>query len=144
MNIIIRNAVVDDYKAIADISRNDLGYTCSDEMVKVRLENIDDNRELVLAACINDVIVGFIHAEKYEALYFDTVVNLLGLAVSEQYRKNGVGKLLLSECEKWARDSGVKYVRVNSGATRAEAHSFYRNLGYDNEKMQIRFLKDLS
>lgn len=143
MNIVIRKAVADDYNAIADISRNDLGYDCSDEMVKARLKNIDDSREIVFSACINDSVVGFIHAEKYEPLYFEPMVNLLGLAVSVTYRKNGVGRLLLAECEKWAEFGGAKYIRVNSGASRVEAHSFYRNLGYDNEKIQIRFLKGL-
>ena len=38
---------------------------------------------------------------------------------------------------------GIKKVRVNSGFSRKEAHEFYRSLGYNNEKEQIRFLKSL-
>lgn len=144
MDIIIREAALEDYKAVADICRDDLGYDCSDELVKLRLNNLDDNRERVFVAYCDKAVVGFIHAERYDALYFKTVVNLLGLAVSKEYRKNGIGRLLLNECEKWAKSIGAGFIRANSGEYRFDAHTFYRNSGYNNEKKQIRFLKELS
>lgn len=45
--------------------------------------------------------------------------------------------------QNWAKENGIKKVRVNSGFSRKEAHEFYRSLGYNNEKKQIRFLKSL-
>lgn len=144
MEINIRKAAVDDYKEITEICIHDLGYNCSAELVKVRLENMDDEREKVFVSCADGKIAGFIHAEKYDALYFETVVNLLGLAVAQKYRKNGIGRMLLNECENWSKSIDAKYVRANSGSARSDAHIFYRNAGYNNEKMQIRFLKELS
>ena len=143
MEINVKQAVVDDYKEIAEICIHDLGYNCSVELVKARLENVDNEREKVFVACVDGKIAGFIHAEKYDALYFEAVVNLLGLAVAQEYRKNGIGRMLLNECESWAKSIGAKYVRANSGSARSDAHIFYRNAGYNNEKMQIRFLKEL-
>lgn len=143
MEINVKQAVVDDYKEITEICIHDLGYNCSVELVKARLENVDNEREKVFVACVDGKIAGFIHAEKYDALYFEAVVNLLGLAVAQEYRKNGIGRMLLNECESWAKSIGAKYVRANSGSARSDAHIFYRNAGYNNEKMQIRFLKEL-
>lgn len=40
-------------------------------------------------------------------------------------------------------DRGIKEIRLNSGGTRKEAHEFYRTIGFDDEKMQIRFLKEV-
>lgn len=71
------------------------------------------------------------------------MVNILGLAVSADYRRKGIGKALLNHTEDWARKSGINYVRLNSGITRKEAHNFYRAMGYDNEKVQIRFMKHI-
>ena len=44
---------------------------------------------------------------------------------------------------KWAKENGIKKVRLNSGFSRKDAHIFYRSIGYNNEKEQIRFMKEL-
>lgn len=46
--------------------------------------------------------------------------------------------------ENWAKVCGIHAVRLNSGKARTEAHKFYRSIGYDNEKAQIRFFKNLT
>ena len=80
---------------------------------------------------------------KYKTLYFNELVNLLGLAVAKNYRRQGVATELIKHVEHWARDNGIKMIRLNSGSSRKEAHEFYRKLGFDNEKEQIRFMKSL-
>ncbi len=139
----IREAVVSDYAGICKVAVDDLGYECKPELVKYRLENLDSNREKVFVAETDGKIVGFIHAEMYNALYFKSMVNLQGLAVANEYRHKGYGRALLGEVEAWAKSKDIDLIRVNSGFSRKEAHAFYRNLGYDNEKEQIRFLKQL-
>ena len=48
MEINVKQAVVDDYKEITEICIHDLGYNCSVELVKARLENVDNERERFL------------------------------------------------------------------------------------------------
>ena len=36
-----------------------------------------------------------------------------------------------------------KLIRLNSGGTRTQAHNFYRNIGFSDEKTQLRFIKSL-
>lgn len=142
-DIIIRQAKIEDYKDICKICCDDLGYNCSEELVKERLEGLDKNNERVLVAVYNGKVVGYLHAQIYKTLYFEELINFLGLAVSKEYRNKNVGTRLVNEIENWAKENGIKKVRVNSGFSRKEAHEFYRSLGYNNEKEQIRFLKCL-
>lgn len=142
-DIIIRQAKIEDYKDICKICCDDLGYNCSEELVKERLKGLDKNSERVLVAVYNSEVVGYLHAQIYKTLYFEELINYLGLAVSKEYRNKKVGTKLVNEIENWAKENGIKKVRVNSGFSRKEAHEFYRSLGYNNEKEQIRFLKSL-
>ena len=139
----IRKAMVNDSGMIHDLCVNDLGYECDGELVRKRLEGLDPERECVFVAVADDRIAGFIHVEKYEVLYCQGMANILGLAVAKNYRRQGIGGKLLTEAAKWAASMGLPMVRLNSGMTRKEAHTFYRNMGYDNEKEQMRFLKTL-
>lgn len=139
----IRLAKVDDYKDICKISCDDLGYNCNEELVKTRLEELDLKNERVFVADYDGKAVGYLHAQVYKTLYFDELVNFLGLAVSKEYRKHKIGTKLIKAIENWALSIGINKIRVNSGYSRKEAHEFYRKLGYKNEKEQIRFLKEL-
>lgn len=67
------------------IKSSHLGYKCNEEFVANRINNLDENRERVFVAQINDIVVGYIHAEIYNTLYFDSVVNIFGLAVLSGY-----------------------------------------------------------
>ena len=141
--MIIREAKEQDYIAIGRISHDDLGYECSYELVSHRLRNLDKQREIVLVVVVDENVVGYVHAEIYNVLYFESMVNILGLAVSSQYRKQGIGKALIGEVENWAESVNIKFIRLNSGATRKDAHSFYKAVGFDDCKEQLRFIKCL-
>ncbi len=139
----IRQANAEDYESIHTLSEKELGYPCDKELVHKRLSNIELDRECVFVAVMDDRVVGFIHVEKYETLYIPAMANILGIAVAGSYQRQGIGRALLEEAEKWAEKKGMNAMRLHSGDTRKEAHKFYRNLGYRNEKKQIRFLKPL-
>lgn len=139
----IREARITDYERIQSICELDLGYICEKDLVKMRLTNLDHKRECVYVACEDNKVIGFVHVEVYEVLYAPSMANILGIAVSSEYRRQGIGKLLLSKAEEWAKCKGINMMRLNSGATRKEAHEFYRSMGYNDEKSQQRFIKSL-
>lgn len=87
--------------------------------------------------------MGYLHLEEYDVLYAGHMVNVLGIAVSSAWRRQGVGRALLSAGEAWARSKGAVAVRLVSGEARKGAHAFYQNLGYTGNKLQRNFKKPL-
>lgn len=63
--------------------------------------------------------------------------------MKNEYRNKGVGKKLLLTAEAWSVENQIKIMRLNSGVSRTNAHNFYRHLGYNSEKEQLRFMKRL-
>ena len=141
MGITIRYANTHDSEAIALICSDDLGYICSDTLVRAKLSGLDKSREAVFVADFDGKVIGYVHVEKYDTLYMETLANILGLAVRNDSRRLGAGRMLMEAAEDWARENGAVGVRLNSGGQRKEAHAFYRAVGYNSEKEQLRFLK---
>lgn len=139
----IRSVTAEDAEDICRISSADLGYECDTALVRKKIAGLDPARETVLVAVMDGAVVGYIHAEVYSLLYFEDMVNYLGLAVDGRYRRRGVGTELVRAAEKWAASKGIGHIRLNSGSSRTEAHEFYRRLGYEDNKSQLRFEKDI-
>lgn len=161
----IRQAAASDIPAMNELFQKDLGYAeCTLEIVEKQFAGLDNSREAVFIAEAestdasgdshdgsHDVtsdarpspIAGVIHVEKYNALYFPTMANILGIAVATDFRRQGIGSALLKRAEEWARENGAGSMRLNSGESRKKAHEFYRALGYIDDKKQLRFIKEL-
>jgi ribosomal protein S18 acetylase RimI-like enzyme len=139
--MILREMEINDSNDVSVLSK-ELGYDVTVEKIKQRFRQVQNKPNYrIIVAELENKVVGFISYEHYEPIYFDSGINVLGLVVKEQYRNKGIGKELLKECENYAKNNDLKYVRVNSGSQRIEAHKFYRKNGYLNEKEQKRFIK---
>ena len=141
--MLIREAKTSDSRGIQALCTNDLGYPCGEELVAQRIAGLDRQRECVFVAEAEGAVVGFVHVERYDLLYHPGMANILGLAVSGPFRRRGTGAQLMLAAEAWAKSRGIGELRLNSGGSRREAHAFYRKLGFDDEKTQLRFLKKL-
>lgn len=138
----IRTATEKDLQDLLELIRKGLGdEDAKEDFVLVQLKKLPHNREEVFVADVDGVAAGFIHVEVYSNIYFGPVGNILGLAVKEEFRRQGFASALLKAAEKWSKEKGCIGMRLNSGGTRLGAHDFYRSQGYDNEKTQLRFLK---
>ena len=144
MDYYIRIAKIHDAEGIARLSHSALGYDYAIESTAEKLNAILFNaRDQVFVAEINNLVVGYIHASVYDVLYAPTMVNIMGLAVSPDYRHIGIGRSLIESVVQWGKSIGACAIRLNSGAARKEAHSFYRHCGFIGEKEQLRFTKPL-
>lgn len=139
--VVIRNAESKDTDDLAKICNDDLGYNCNSKLVERGLSMLNGSREQVFVAETNGKVVGFVHIELYNLIYCEPGTNILGLAVSSDFQRQGIGKALMQKAEEWAKQNASAFVRLNSALKRKGAHEFYRSLGYDNEKEQIRFIK---
>lgn len=137
----IRPSDASDLAALCAVS---LGYNAGAAIVSQKIAGLQKSREVVYGADDGSgKIIGFVHAEIYDTLYYETAVNILGLAVLPDCRRKGVGTSLMHAVEAWAKAHDIRLIRLNSGGTRHDAHAFYRSIGFADEKAQLRFMKEL-
>ncbi len=142
----IRNARPEDAPRLAEISGVALGYPSAPEDTRRRLIEVSAKPEHFLRVAEDErgEAVGFIHACAYDTLYYDPVKYVMALAVDPAWQGKGVGKVLLTACEEWARAEGATGVRLFSGSDRQGAHAFYMRMGYTVRKESKSFWKNLS
>ncbi|MCD8028812.1 MAG: GNAT family N-acetyltransferase [Erysipelotrichaceae bacterium] len=142
MNIQIRECKITDAWAIYDLNTKELGYDYPENKTQEKLATIlDSNKDKIYVAVIDNNVVGYIHASDYDVIYAPHMKDIMEIAVNSSYRKMGIGKALLSAVEDWAINTGAYGIRLVSGATRMDAHEFYRHCGYSGDKQQINFKK---
>ena len=142
MKIIIRECEIQDYADIVLLNKNEMGYDYHAEDTKNQLRRLlNFSNHKIYVAVVADKLVGYIHANNHDLLYAPHLKNIMGIAVSSNFKKNGIGKMLLDEVEKWAHDTGACGIRLVSGATRTGAHAFYSACGYTDIKEQRNFKK---
>ena len=83
-----------------------------------KISKIDFENEVVFVAEYKKKVIGFVHAQIYDVLYYESMVNILDLAVDSKFTKNGIGKSLMAKAEEWAKSKNIKLIRLNSGGTR--------------------------
>ncbi len=104
------------------------------------LQKIEEHH--ILGYEMDGKLVGYIHAQVYEMLYSPNVLlNVIAVAIHEDYQGNGIGKKLIQAIEDRAVELGFDGIRINSGNNREKAHGFYERLGYVSNRDQKRFIK---
>jgi GNAT superfamily N-acetyltransferase len=143
-DIRIRKAKLEDASSLAILS-NQLGYpTSASEIIKrlLEIQRMKDE-ELFVAASLDKNILGWVHVLISYRLVVDPFAELGGLVVTDGYRGQGIGKLLLTKAEEWARERGLDIFRIRARSTREGAHHFYSKMGYQLWKDQKVFEKQL-
>ncbi len=158
----VRAATLADAAAIARLS-GQLGYPATPEEVVHRLRQIErDARHAVYVAeftgeelpgagigaartsstsAATGPVIGWIHVQVCHALVSYPCAEIAGLVIDERHRGHGVGRVLMTHAEQWARENACREVRLRSNIIRAGAHAFYDKLGYETIKTQKVFRK---
>ncbi|WP_395792917.1 GNAT family N-acetyltransferase [Aquimonas sp.] len=68
--------------------------------------------------------------------------NVEAVRIASDLRGQGLGAQLMQACEERARERGCTLLQLTSAASRADAHRFYRGLGY--VESHIGFKKQVS
>ncbi|HLW99358.1 MAG TPA: GNAT family N-acetyltransferase [Candidatus Acidoferrales bacterium] len=141
----IRQARQEDSAAMAKLSVQ-LGYPVTTQVIAARLEDAsrDSFSIVIVAETPAGEIAGFAQFVDQRLIGSDPRVEVAALVVDESVRGRGVGRLLLSHGEHWARERGRNIVNVRSNVIRAAAHAFYEHVGYRHYKTQKAFRKDLN
>lgn len=141
----IRNIRLADSKAIRDISEFALGYNATEAVTERQIAKLLADKQHFIRVYEDDTthnVIGFIHAEAYELLFKEAGFNILALAVGSEHQHKGIGKQLMQAVEAEAAVRNYRFIRLNSGEQRTEAHAFYEHCGYSCTKLQKRFIKE--
>lgn len=121
-----------------------LGYPCDASDMPARVTSLSNDPDvLVTVAEHQGRVAGVITGHVLRAIHkSEPVAMLTALAVLEEARGIGIGRLLVAHVEEWARARGARTISLTSALRRVEAHDFYRRLGY--EHTGLRLAKSLS
>ena len=142
MNVLKKNS--SDLPEVARLARQ-LGYPVDARDIENRFSLISDNPDyaLFIAKTDENKAVGWIQINREpKSLLISDYAAVAALVVDENYRGKGIGKLLLQEIEKWARQNQIKHIRLRSNSKRTDAHRFYMREGYQIAKVANIFMKN--
>jgi ribosomal protein S18 acetylase RimI-like enzyme len=132
----VREATVEDAAEIYGLAR-ELAETVGDappgeDAVRERLEELlDEPRACVLVAEGENGVVGVASLWiKPDLAHGDAVVEVPMLAVAEDYRREGVGRLLMDEVRSVAARNGSALIELVATRANVAAREFYRSLGF--------------
>ncbi len=139
----LRRVTASDAEAVAHLSEQ-LGYPMAVDVVRSRLANLALQPEhAIIVAELNGAVCGWVHAHVQRSLVSGERGAILGLVVAQERRRSGIGRLLMAEAERWARDRGVDELVLRSNVKRSESHAFYPALGYEHFRTQAVYRKRL-
>lgn len=144
MTTSIRDAALADAQVIADLLRQ-LGHPISPETVGHQLSLLSGTGcDRVLVAEADDKVRGVLSLHWTPLLHRDRPLGrILTLVVDESARGQGIGSRLVAEAERLLWEAGCSAVEVTSNVRRAEAHQFYRGLGYAQPSAYFRHSLDV-
>jgi GNAT superfamily N-acetyltransferase len=119
-----------------------LGHAIEEKTVRNNLVALNKAGETPLVATVANDVVGLCGVSARVMIHRDAPIGRISpLVVAEEAQGHGLGRMLVEAAEQWMRRKGCKLVEVTSNDRRAEAHAFYRHMGY--VRTSIRFAKTL-
>jgi GNAT superfamily N-acetyltransferase len=138
----IREAKPADSARLAEIIRGDLGHEVTENQVRKNLAALKKAGETPLVATLDKKVVGMIGLHRMVTVHRPAPVGRIpALVVAREAQGHGLGRMLVDAAEQWCRKKGCQIIEVTSNDRRAQAHAFYRHMGY--ERTSIRFFKKL-
>jgi ribosomal protein S18 acetylase RimI-like enzyme len=148
MEVSIHRATSEDYKPLCalfdevdDLHRRSLPHLFKKPDGPARGENfirdiLGDENVCLLIAESNEKLIGFVHAAIQPAPSLPIFRSrnyavVQGIGVGAEFRKLGVGRLLMDKVEEWALARGVSSIELNVYEFNRTAITFYERLGYE-------------
>ncbi len=142
-NLFIREIAGNDAEAAAQLCV-ELGYPASIDTMQRRIATVQTLPDhVVYVACLSGVVIGWIDVGIIHHLQSGPYGEIGGFVVSNAYRNQGIGQILLARAEQWVADRGVERVVVRSQIAREGAHRFYLREGYSRTKTSAVFSRNL-
>lgn len=111
--------------------------------------NVDDffdrmaksDNAILLAAKINGQIVGYLHGfikNNYKNVSKEDIGQVNIIFVEEKFRKQGIGKALITKFSSWLKEKNVKIMEVETYINNESAKKFYEKADFSSVKITYR------
>lgn len=134
-----------DHTALATLT-TELGYPTSPDQMFHRMHTMSRQESYrTFVAIQGQKVIGYAGVSKQSYWEKDgCFLRIQALVVSHEYRRSGVGKLLVEAAEKHAKSTGANAVLLNCGnrEEREGAHHFYKRMGF--EPKSTGYVKNVS
>ncbi len=140
---IIRRVAPTDVDEVARLTTL-LGYPVAPEVTHSRLQRLLESPHdaVFVAERADRRLAGWIHGFLSQLLEAEYRVEIGGLIVDPESRRQGIGRQLVQALELWARSQGVREMSVRCREERQDSHRFYEELGFKTYKTQKVFRKN--
>ena len=135
----IRPCTPDDAIAISTLL-GELGYTVSIEQATEQIAELSrTGSDPIVLAVVNGQVLGLLASHLCLMLQYPSpILRVTALVVDGRARRHGVCKLLMEHAEQMGSAAGCEFVELTSAMDRAEAHAFYRGIGYEPNSLRFR------
>ena len=150
--VIIRKAVLEDLISIQKLNDNlfDLEFNNFDDTLKREWalekegqEYFEDmiKNEIVFVAQIEEKIVGYLAGSICEEISYitESFVELDNMFIDDEYRRFGIGTLLMDEFKKYCKEKNMQNIKVTASAKNSRAIQFYIKNGFEDYNITLKY-----
>lgn len=136
-------AILQDYEAVMQPGMLP-GSEMAEKMLVHTLSECKEKDGKIYLADVDDKVVGFVYffvlKEETDLMYYDpeiTSVYVSDYLVLEEYRGKGIGRALMEKVEEYAKELGIKKIKLTVLAKNSLARETYKKLGYLDEEITL-------
>jgi len=151
-NIIIRKANIEDLIKVQELNNNlfELEFNNFDDTLKVGwpfekegkeyFENMIKNN-IVFVAEVEEKIVGYLAGSICEQTSYitETFAELDNMCIDDEYRRFGIGTLLMDEFKEYCKENKVQNIKVTASAKNSRAIQFYMKNGFEDYNITLKY-----
>lgn len=138
----VRPATAADAAAVVRLLGQLVNREIAREEIGERLRRLSaTGADPVFLACDNGVAIGLMALHFAPILHYARpALRITELVVDRRHRRRGVGRRLIAQAEHEAAAAGCEIIELTSALDRADAHAFYRSLGFEANSLRFRKL----
>jgi len=137
-NFIIKEATVEDSEKIGEVFdlyrqfyKKDPDKIISIEYIKQRLTNKESTIFFVEE---DNVCIGIVQLYvTFDSLELSKKIILYDLFVRSEYRKKGIGAMLMDASKDFAKNNGITGIELSTAISNGTAQRLYESLGYERD-----------
>jgi len=97
--------------------------------------------EIVFVAEIENKIVGYLAGSICEQISYitETFAELDNMCIDDEYRRFGIGTLLMDEFKKYCKEKNMQNIKVTASAKNRRAIQFYMRNGFEDYNVTLKY-----